>query len=292
MSLPGQVARLRLLDLMLLAIVATGFVALSVSGMVRGTWGFDAYAYWAIDQVHPYASAMNVHGAFLYSPAFAQLGGLLGWLSWPVFLTLWTTLLVGTLAWLGRGWATALFLVPVVAFEVLAGNIQILIAAALVLGFRWPASWAFILLTKVTPGVGLLWFAARREWRAVAVALGATLVITTISYVLAPGSWTEWLERLAVEGQRADPGPWAALAGPLWLRLVIAGAIAVWAGSRGLRWPMAVVVTLSLPNPSPQSLAVLVALLPLAVLDRERPLSRRPLSLPWVARGAVEAIPS
>ena len=43
---------------------------------------------------------------------------------------------------------------------------------AIVLGFRWPFTWAFVLLTKVTPGVGLLWFAVRREWRSLAIALG------------------------------------------------------------------------------------------------------------------------
>ena len=28
---------------------------------------------------------------------------------------------------------------------------------------RWPAAWAFVLLTKMTPGIGLLWFAFRRD---------------------------------------------------------------------------------------------------------------------------------
>lgn len=286
----GRIARLRLLDCVLLVALATGLVALSIAGIVYGTWGYDAYAYWAIDPVHPYAASMNVHGAYLYSPAFAQLAAPLGWMPYPAFLTLWTGLLLGALAWLGRGWAALLFLVPFVFLEVLAGNIQLLLAGALVLGFRWPASWAFILLTKVTPGVGLLWFAARREWRAIGVALGATLVIAGCSFVLAPGAWTEWLERLAIEGQRVDPGPWAALAGPLWARLTVAGCISVWAGVRGLRWPLAVAVTIALPNPSPQALSVLVALVPLMAMDRERPLERRPLGLSRLL-GRTEAVP-
>lgn len=286
MVLRGRIARLRLVDCMLLALLATGLVTLSIAGVVYGTWGYDAYAYWAIDPVHPYAAAMNVHGAYLYSPAFAQLAATLGWLPYPVFLTLWTALLLGTLAWLGRGWATVLFLVPFVFLEVLAGNIQLLIAGALVLGFRWPASWAFILLTKVTPGIGLLWFAARREWRAVGIALGVTLVITSVSCLLAPGAWRDWVDRLTVESQRADPGPWAALAGPLWARLALAGVISAWAGTRGLRWPLAVVVTIALPNPSPQSLSVLVALVPLVAMDRQRPLERRQLGLSRAIRRA------
>ena len=63
--------------------------------------------------------------------------------------------------------------VPVL-FEFYLGNVHLLLALAIVLGFRWPAAWAFVLLTKITPGIGLLWFAVRREWRSLAIALGAT----------------------------------------------------------------------------------------------------------------------
>ena len=74
-----------------------------------------------------------------------------------------------------------LFTVPV-ASEINAGNIQLLLAAAIVLGVPqrgagWAGAWAFVLLTKVTPGVGLLWFALRRRWRALAIALGVTAAI-------------------------------------------------------------------------------------------------------------------
>ena len=68
-----------------------------------------------------------------------------------------------------------------VSQEILIGNIHLLLAAAIVLGFRWPGTWAFVLLTKVTPGVGLLWFAVRREWRSLGIALGATAAIVAVS---------------------------------------------------------------------------------------------------------------
>ena len=55
------------------------------------------------------------------------------------------------------------------------GNINLLIVGAVLIGFRYPWAWAFIILTKVTPGIGLLWFLTRREWRHLAIALGATL---------------------------------------------------------------------------------------------------------------------
>ena len=69
-----------------------------------------------------------------------------------------------------------LFTVPV-ASEINAGNIQLMLALAIVLGFRWPATWAFVVLTKLTPGIGALWFALRRQWRSFGIAVGATLAI-------------------------------------------------------------------------------------------------------------------
>ena len=56
------------------------------------------------------------------------------------------------LAWTaGRLSLPLLLLQPVVA-SIALGNIEILMAAAIVAGFRWPATWSFVLLSKVTPG--------------------------------------------------------------------------------------------------------------------------------------------
>ena len=42
----------------------------------------------------------------------------------------------------------------IAALEILGGNVHLLLAAAIVAGFRQPAAWAFVLLTKVTPRGG------------------------------------------------------------------------------------------------------------------------------------------
>jgi hypothetical protein len=78
-------------------------------------------------------------------------------------------------------------------YSQLAGGLHLLIAAAIVLDFRWPATWAFVILTKVTPGVGLVWFAVRREWRRLAIALGVTAALVLISLVIDPALWRAWL---------------------------------------------------------------------------------------------------
>ena len=70
--------------------------------------------------------------------------------------------------------------------ELAGGNIHLLLAAAIVLGFRWPWTWAIVLLTKITPGIGLLWFVVRREWRDLAIALGATAAIVAVSFLVWP----------------------------------------------------------------------------------------------------------
>ena len=154
----------------------------------------DVRAYYLVDLDHPYAGArVDARDAFLYSPAFAQLTEPLRLLPWATFRLLWR---VGEFAALtalaGPLTLPCLFLGPITT-ELNVGNIHLLLAAAIVAGFRWPAAWAFVLLTKVTPGVGLLWFAVRREWRQLAIAVGTTLAIVAISAVLAPGLWLDWI---------------------------------------------------------------------------------------------------
>ena len=105
----------------------------------------------------------------------------IGW-----FVAAWTLVLTATLAWTARRLAIALLLFQPVIASIALGNVEILIAAAIVAGFRWPAAWAFVLLSKVTPGIGLVWFAVRREWRSLAIALAVTAAIVAVSFALAP----------------------------------------------------------------------------------------------------------
>jgi hypothetical protein len=213
-----------------------------------GTFGFDAYAYWSVNPANPYGIAVGHLGAFNYSPPIARLFGPFGALQWPTFLWLWLALLVGNIIWLGRRgyriiWLLAL---PPVALELYHGNIHLWIAAAIALGFRYPWTWGFVLLTKVTPGVGLLWFAVRREWRALAIALGVTGVIVAVSLVLEGQLWVDWL---AFIGSTPEGGSVAQfqIPIPLWIRLPAAAALVVWGALTDRRWTVVVAATLALP---------------------------------------------
>lgn len=239
-----------------------------------GFWGWDARAYWAADLAHPYAMNLGDRGAYLYSPAFVQVVGPIARLMpLQVFLAAWTMGAVAALGWLGGRWAALLLLVPPVALEIWYGNIQLLMAAAVVLGFRWPGTWAFVLLTKVTPGVGLVWFAARRQWRALGIALGTTAIIAGVSFVVAPGLWSEWVGLLVGQAGRPALDQLGVLPlGPLWLRVLAAVIIAVAGGLLGYRWPVAVATMLAMPVVWVDTPAMLVALIPLVAMDRRDPL--------------------
>ena len=164
-------------------------------GRLWGT-GQDARCYWQATLADPYLhSDWNDPIAYVYSPAFLQLVSPLTALPWQAFMAAWTALLIGAVRFLtGPRLLAAGLLFPFTAMEVAGGNVSLLLAAAIVLGFRWPATWSIVLLTKITPGIGLLWFAVRGEWRSLAIALGATAAIVVVSFVTLPDQWPHWVE--------------------------------------------------------------------------------------------------
>ena len=133
---------------------------------------------------------------------------------------------------------------PVIA-SIALGNVEILIGAAIVAGFRWPAAWAFVLLSKVSPGVGLVWFAVRREWRSLAIALGATAAIAAVSFVLAPGLWFQWADVLLKNRDTAVSLP--VLPGPVWLRAAIGAVIVAWGARTNRKWTVPVGAAIAVP---------------------------------------------
>jgi hypothetical protein len=224
--------------------------------------GVDAHAYWAAQPLDPYAGVRPAEqDAYFYAPVFTQLLGPLHALPWPWFIGLWTLLLTAALVWQAGLWTGfVLFLVPVFA-EVTVGNIHLLIGAAIVAGFRWPWLWSLPLLTKVTPGIGLLWFAVRREWRSLGIALGATALLAGVSFVAAPGLWFRWLEVLSAASRAPD---WVFIIPiPIWARIVPAIALVVWGARTDRRWTVPVASMLAQPILWVNGLAMLVAVIAL-----------------------------
>ncbi len=231
---------------------------------VSGTFGFDAYAYWHLDLAAPYSQSAGGLGAFTYTPLIARLFAPFAALPWYSFLWLWTGVLIATLIWLGWRSSLVVLAFPPVALELYHGNVHLLIAAAIVLGFRWPATWAFVILTKVTPGVGLLWFAVRREWRRLGIALGVTAIFVAVSLAIDPSIWKAWLTDDILKTATGAPLDQFSLGIPLWLRLPAAALLVAWGGRTDRAWTVPVAATLGLPILWPTGFAILAALWPIA----------------------------
>jgi hypothetical protein len=225
-----------------------------------GYLGGDAWAYWSVDPANPYSLSNGLFGAFLYSPPMVRAFAPAALLSWPQFWLIWTAILVGTAIWLGGRRALFVLAFPPVALELYYGNVNLLIAAAIALGFRYPATWAFVLLTKVTPGVGLLWFAVRREWRSLAIALGVTAIIVAVSILFDLRLWAEWITAMQRDAAGHFGGP---LAIPLWLRLPVAAILVIWGARTGRAWTVPASAALAMPVLWIATLSVLSAIIAL-----------------------------
>ncbi len=232
--------------------------------LVQGEGGpVDVRAYYLVDLDHPYAGArVDARNAYLYSPAFAQLTEPLRLLPWDGFRLFWrATELAALTALAGPATLPCLFVGPI-ATELNVGNIHLLMATAIVAGFRWPAAWAFVLLTKVTPGVGLLWFAVRREWRALAIALASTLGIVAVSTLLAPGLWRDWIALLVREANVPPRREWEVVMLPLSWRVAVAAVVVAWGARNDRRWAVPLGAFLALPVTWYTGLSLLAGILP------------------------------
>jgi hypothetical protein len=247
------------------AAVAAWFTIVVMSEPFGRLWGTgqDARCYWVPTLDDPYRySQWNDPIAYVYSPAFLQLVSPLAALPWQAFMAAWTGILLAAVRFLTGPRLLAIG-VAVASMELAGGNISLLLAGATVIGFRWPAAWAFVLLTKVTPGIGLLWFAVRGEWRSLGIAFGATGVVVALSAALMPGAWAEWVDVLVRIAGSGREGTWASLPVPFVVRLPVAIGVVVWGARTNRRWTVPVASMIALPALWYGSLSMLLAVLAL-----------------------------
>lgn len=247
---------------------ATGWAAGLVAAI--GYWFFlttvggnpaDAHWYWSADPSNLYPHPeLGYNNGYNYAPAFELVVGWGRLLPFDVFAAIWRALLIAALLVMAGPLTILVLFIPQVASEINAGNIQLLVALAIVAGFRWPGTWAFVILTKVTPGVGLLWFALQRRWSALGVALATTAVIAVATAVLWPDRWASWLRFLMLGPAPAAPPYYVTV----WERLPFAVAAIVLGAWRHWRWPVVVGATLALPVFYFISPSLLVGVLPYA----------------------------
>ncbi len=231
-------------------VTALALDAWLLSAMVAG--GLVVYAdgvsWWIVNLDDPYALAVKSmlgSGAFRYSPAVAQAMTPLALLPWPVYVAGFLALQLTAIWWMAGARWPLVVLTPPVFLNLHQANVDLLMGAAIVAGFRWPGAWSFLLLTKVSPGIGVLWFAFRREWRSFAIAVGTTAAIVGVSLATVPHLWVEWVRALAT----MTTLPQSSLVPPLIVRVPLAVAL-IWYAARGnRRWLLPIACFVVVPNP-------------------------------------------
>jgi Glycosyltransferase family 87 len=223
----------------------------------------DTLAYHRAGLIDPYLIHLKTQAyAYLYSPAFTQAFEPLRVLPEGAVYSLFLAGILGVFAYCVGPWLLLVLAIPWTLGELLYGNIDMFLVAAALVGFRWPAAWAFVLLTKVTPGIGLLWFAFGREWRALAIAAGTTVSVAAVSFILAPQLWFDSIDVL--RDNVALTVPAFNFPVPLWARLALAVALLAWAAPRDQRWAVPVALTLGSAWLAWPTLVMLVGILPTA----------------------------
>ncbi len=242
-----------------LAITVISLAVLIVAGIgyVIANEGADARVLYEIGLTSPYAGYRPSHPGFPYSPLLAQLLQPLQALPWPVFHGLIVGGELAALAWLiGLPLAALLAFVqaPLLLDDLRVGNIQLMLTALVVIGFTRPPAWAGPLLTKVSPGIGLLWFAARREWRHLAIALSTTAALALMSFVFAPQLWFDWFH-LLTGAPLADAQHLAPL--PLAVRILLGAGVVLAAAISDRAWLVPLGMAVALPEYGSQWLILL-----------------------------------
>lgn len=260
----GVIRHIRQLDwdrLSFLAILVIGPIVGygQIIGIVHEPFDFDFY--WrATDFADLYAANwLNPTYAYVYPPPMAQVFYPFHALPYTAVRFGWTILCFVSLWYCAREWTLLVILAGMIALflpnghvlgsglgAVLLGNVQMPMAAGIVAGMRHPSWWAVPILTKVTTGVGVLWFAFRGEWRLLIVALGTTILIGLVSFVIAPAAWNEYLAWTVDNyGKPSSPpivGP------PLPLRIVAAVALLAWGARTNRTWVVPIACGLAIPG--------------------------------------------
>jgi hypothetical protein len=205
LALPtGQRARAALL---LCAIVGASLLLIVASA--RWSTPTDEFAYWLaakrLATGLPLYEASAIPGtpyAYFYPPPLAQvLAPFSSAIPDVVFVAGWTTLLLACLWWMsGCNVYVALALVAFVpvSVELWSRNVHLVLAVLIVLGLRrHPFFFAVATAIKMTPVLGLAYFAARGRYRD-ALATGTFgLVLFLASLLISPAAWQQFVTVVA-----------------------------------------------------------------------------------------------
>jgi hypothetical protein len=272
---PIPIGRRQLPPLGLVVLATVGALLLAVVATTHWAQPNDEHAYWLAGQrlLHgqplydPTASA-NTPFAYWYPPVVAQIvAPVSAILPSELFSWAWLALLLGCLWWLVGSrplpFLALIAFVPV-ATELWFRNVHLILAVLVVLAIRrWPVLFALGAAIKLSPGLGIVYLAARGRWRDATIAALAGAAVLAVSVVLAPDAWAQFVDVLRVRGP-ADASSFLLV--PYWIRAGLGLALAVIAGRLRPRLgePLLVVaLVVALPTLWFTALSMLAALVPL-----------------------------
>jgi hypothetical protein len=297
LSAPVEMGTRRWPAPMLLVLAAVGASLLAIIASTEWSHFNDEHAYWlagarlaAGQPLYDLAAAPNTPFAYWYPPPLAQvLAPFTSFVGADAFSVVWTALLLACLWWLaGRDVLIALALVAFlpVAVELRVRNVHLLLAVLVVLGLR--RSWAFWVpaaALKITPVLGVVYFAAAGRWRDAlkVAALGAAVL--GVSFAVGPDAWREFLDvvgaRAGTDGGSLVPIPFAIRFAAGGLLVVLAGllvagrvrgrAVAAWGPQRAGEALLILGLTIANPTLWMTAFSLLVAIVPLWRSAQVRP---------------------
>jgi len=194
-----------------------------------------------------YVGQIGQAAAFSYAPPWAVAFAVLAWLPGPLLQLLMTAIDLLALRYIVGGWRLMglAFFYPVTVGVIISGNIEILIAASLVLAARGRSAPLVVMaFAKLSPVLGL----RRSSWRSLVVVAAAGFLVTLPWLHL----WPEWIAYL-LRQPSAVPG--LNILGPWYLRLPFA------LGLLALRrpWASALAAVVAMPSMWRGTLVVLLA---------------------------------
>ncbi len=219
----------------------------TIVDVIRRPPSDSVLSYWTFKiNADTYSLAPHTYAAHQYPPIFGQVIAPLTALPMREFMAVWGFLSLALLLFLVKPRWFGLVLLSIPAqWAVWNGNVQLMYAAVAVVGLRYPAMWAIPLLTKVTPGIGLIWFLVRREWRSLAIALGFTAAIVAASFVKAPDAWFSWVAFMRSGAPDFTSDASVPVAFPL--RLAFCAILVTLGARKGWTWVLPVALWLAEP---------------------------------------------
>ena len=239
--------------------------------VVFTTWGgspVDANSYWNADPAAPYRND-GPGLQYIYAPVFIQVISPLLGLTFAAFVAVLRAAELLSLLFLAGPAAPIALLLPPVAAEINAANVNLVFCVLMVLGFRWPALWAPILITKPSAGIALVWFVARGQWRRALIPIAIAGGLSLLSFLYRPGLWFDWLAYL---GASPDTPGWP-FPIAVWPRLPVAMALVLVGAKTGRPWLAILAAFVAWPRLYFQSIALLLALLPALAMGRQHPVN-------------------